>query len=269
MAQTMRPVPSSVGLKINVFVFAAEFVTGSFSLTFQVVPGLSLALGIWFLQESPRRLMEKDRHDEAREALRSLHGNCNNDNYWYLWIPFHCLVRPRSLLPREGWSYQSHGFLRYRHGLDTSGQRRSELVLRYWLPFKRWVSAACNGCHELCLLILLYLHWNHQLGLSCGNLPCRNSCAWQLAFRAHELVPWSSHRAIFAFGSRSSWVPLFISLFRLHLCCPVLHISLPRVSPLFWKTHEVFLTKFPQTGLKAKLWSKWIHSSAINWSHTI
>ncbi|RDW59420.1 hypothetical protein BP6252_12507 [Coleophoma cylindrospora] len=52
-----------------------------FPLAFQVVPGISLAIGIWFLQESPRWLMEKDRHDEARESLRRLHGNGHNDEY--------------------------------------------------------------------------------------------------------------------------------------------------------------------------------------------
>ncbi|KFZ09049.1 hypothetical protein V502_08982 [Pseudogymnoascus sp. VKM F-4520 (FW-2644)] len=52
-----------------------------FPLAFQVVPGLALAGGIWFLQESPRWLMEKDRHDEAREALRLLHGNGHNEEY--------------------------------------------------------------------------------------------------------------------------------------------------------------------------------------------
>lgn len=52
-----------------------------FPLAFQVVPGLALAGGIWFLQESPRWLMEKDRHDEAREALRRLHGNGQNEEY--------------------------------------------------------------------------------------------------------------------------------------------------------------------------------------------
>lgn len=45
------------------------------------MPGLALAGGIWFLQESPRWLMEKDRHEEAREALRRLHGNGSNDEY--------------------------------------------------------------------------------------------------------------------------------------------------------------------------------------------
>ncbi|PQE19200.1 hexose carrier protein [Rutstroemia sp. NJR-2017a BBW] len=52
-----------------------------FPLAFQVVPGLFLAIGTWFLQESPRWLMEKDRHDEARAALIKLHGNGSNDEY--------------------------------------------------------------------------------------------------------------------------------------------------------------------------------------------
>ena len=53
----------------------------AFPLAFQVVPGLSLAIGIWFLQESPRWLMEKDRYDEARQALHALHYNGSNEEY--------------------------------------------------------------------------------------------------------------------------------------------------------------------------------------------
>lgn len=40
-----------------------------------------MAIGIWFMHESPRWLMEKDRHDEARTVLRKLHGNGQNDDF--------------------------------------------------------------------------------------------------------------------------------------------------------------------------------------------
>lgn len=45
---------------------------GRFPLAFQVVPGLVLVAGIFFLQESPRWLMEKDRHEEALASLKVL-----------------------------------------------------------------------------------------------------------------------------------------------------------------------------------------------------
>ncbi|KAF2448763.1 general substrate transporter [Karstenula rhodostoma CBS 690.94] len=43
-----------------------------FPLAFQVLPGLVLVAGIFFLQESPRWLMEKDRHEEALASLKVL-----------------------------------------------------------------------------------------------------------------------------------------------------------------------------------------------------
>ncbi|KAI8940654.1 hypothetical protein NX059_001924 [Plenodomus lindquistii] len=43
-----------------------------FPLAFQNVPGLVLMGGIFFLQESPRWLMEKDRHEEAMASLNKL-----------------------------------------------------------------------------------------------------------------------------------------------------------------------------------------------------
>jgi hypothetical protein len=40
-----------------------------------------LMTGVWFLQESPRWLMEMDRHEEARVALFKLHGNDSNSEH--------------------------------------------------------------------------------------------------------------------------------------------------------------------------------------------
>lgn len=51
---------------------------GRFPLAFQCVPGLILMVGIWFLNESPRWLMEKDRHDEALETLRKLRSGSSD-----------------------------------------------------------------------------------------------------------------------------------------------------------------------------------------------
>ena len=52
-----------------------------FPLSFQVVPGVILAIGIWFLQESPRWLVEKNRLQDAATALRKLHYNGHNDEF--------------------------------------------------------------------------------------------------------------------------------------------------------------------------------------------
>jgi prepilin-type processing-associated H-X9-DG protein len=37
-----------------------------------------MAVGVWFLQESPRWLIEKDQHEDARLVLEKLHGNGSN-----------------------------------------------------------------------------------------------------------------------------------------------------------------------------------------------
>ncbi|KAL4893749.1 general substrate transporter [Aspergillus ambiguus] len=69
--------------------YGCSFSTTAFSwrfpLAFQVVPGLILIGGIWFLDESPRWLMEKDRHEEAREVLLRLRGS---DNFEHVDLEF-------------------------------------------------------------------------------------------------------------------------------------------------------------------------------------
>lgn len=54
---------------------------GRFPLSFQVVPGLIMACGIWFLCESPRWLIEKDRLEEARLVLEKLHSTGDNEEF--------------------------------------------------------------------------------------------------------------------------------------------------------------------------------------------
>lgn len=51
-----------------------------FPLAFQVLPALIMCGGIWFLQESPRWLIEKERYEEARQVLSKLHGDGNNQD---------------------------------------------------------------------------------------------------------------------------------------------------------------------------------------------
>lgn len=52
-----------------------------FPLSFQVVPGIIMAGGIWFLAESPRWLVEKERYEEAQAVLTKLHGTGNNEEF--------------------------------------------------------------------------------------------------------------------------------------------------------------------------------------------
>ncbi|ETS73958.1 hypothetical protein PFICI_13824 [Pestalotiopsis fici W106-1] len=49
-----------------------------FALGFQCIPAIILICGVWFLQESPRWLMEKDRHEEAKGVLNKLRNGQNN-----------------------------------------------------------------------------------------------------------------------------------------------------------------------------------------------
>ncbi|OQD89669.1 hypothetical protein PENANT_c002G10750 [Penicillium antarcticum] len=59
-----------------------------FPLAFQCVPGLALISGVLFLNESPRWLMEKDRHEEALAALQNLHGDGTPEKAEYIELEF-------------------------------------------------------------------------------------------------------------------------------------------------------------------------------------
>ena len=73
-----------VRMSLSKFRSLNKTTAGRFPLAFQVVPSLIMAIGIWFLQESPRWLMEKDRHEEARAVLNKLHSTGNNEDFLQL-----------------------------------------------------------------------------------------------------------------------------------------------------------------------------------------
>ncbi|KAK6225463.1 hypothetical protein QIS74_01510 [Colletotrichum tabaci] len=50
-----------------------------FPLAFQAVPGIILVAGVYFLQESPRWLMERDRHEDARRSLSKLRSGLGEE----------------------------------------------------------------------------------------------------------------------------------------------------------------------------------------------
>ncbi|KAL4868536.1 hypothetical protein BDV12DRAFT_102351 [Aspergillus spectabilis] len=52
-----------------------------FPLAFQAVPGIVIACGIWFLYESPRWLVERERYEDAKSVLQKLHGTGSNQEF--------------------------------------------------------------------------------------------------------------------------------------------------------------------------------------------
>ncbi|KAL4864660.1 hypothetical protein BDV12DRAFT_9068 [Aspergillus spectabilis] len=52
-----------------------------FPLAFQVVPALILLVGLFFLPESPRHLIEKEKYEEGLKVLRKLHYDGSNDDW--------------------------------------------------------------------------------------------------------------------------------------------------------------------------------------------
>ena len=52
-----------------------------FPLGFQIIPSVLLLVGLIWLPESPRYLIEKDRDDEGMKILRKLHYDGSNDEW--------------------------------------------------------------------------------------------------------------------------------------------------------------------------------------------
>lgn len=68
--------------------YSDMFSLGRFPLAFQCLPGLVLVSGIFFLNESPRWLMEMDRHEEALASLQNLHGDGTLETAQYIDLEF-------------------------------------------------------------------------------------------------------------------------------------------------------------------------------------
>ncbi|KAL4945158.1 hypothetical protein BDV06DRAFT_47857 [Aspergillus oleicola] len=52
-----------------------------FPLAFQVIPAIILLIGLFFLPESPRHLVEKEKYEEALKVLRKLHYDGTNEDW--------------------------------------------------------------------------------------------------------------------------------------------------------------------------------------------
>ncbi|KAL4928480.1 sugar porter family MFS transporter [Aspergillus undulatus] len=52
-----------------------------FPLAFQVVPAIILLVGLFFLPESPRHLVEKEKYEDAMKVLRKLHYDGSNEDW--------------------------------------------------------------------------------------------------------------------------------------------------------------------------------------------
>ncbi|KAL4900631.1 hypothetical protein BDW74DRAFT_188072 [Aspergillus multicolor] len=60
--------------------FAASSFQWRFPLAFQCLPSLILGIGIYWLTESPRWLLEKERYEEGKKVIALLHGTGQNDD---------------------------------------------------------------------------------------------------------------------------------------------------------------------------------------------
>jgi len=77
---------TGVGFIVSTWIgFGCHHASGSFQwrfpLAFQALPAVLLVIGLIWLPESPRWLLEVDRDDEGLKILRKLHGTADNDDY--------------------------------------------------------------------------------------------------------------------------------------------------------------------------------------------
>ncbi|KAJ5601723.1 hypothetical protein N7510_011257 [Penicillium lagena] len=75
-----------------------------FPLAFQVVPALVLGIGMMFVPESPRHLIEKQQYDEAWRVLQKLHFDGSNDAWIYReYTEIRTTIEAEKALRTPGW----------------------------------------------------------------------------------------------------------------------------------------------------------------------
>ncbi|KAL2789126.1 sugar transporter [Aspergillus keveii] len=111
-----------------------------FPLAFQTVPGIVMGCGIWFLYESPRWLVEKERFEEAKVVLGKLHGT--GSNHEFLELEFREIVDTitaekqfaiwgwKDMIARPAWRKR----LMLGMGIQAFGQLSGINVINYYGP---------------------------------------------------------------------------------------------------------------------------------------
>lgn len=76
-----------------------------FPLAFQVLPALLLLVGLFWLPESPRWLIEKDRDDDGLKVLRRLHFDGRNEDWiHYEYNEIRATIAAEKAITAPGWS---------------------------------------------------------------------------------------------------------------------------------------------------------------------
>ena len=108
----------------------------------QIIPALVLVTGIWLLNESPRWLMEKDRHEEALAVLHKLHGDGTQEKEVYIELEYreirdviaadraHNEISWSSIITRPSWRKR----LLLGSGIQAFGPLSGINVINYYGP---------------------------------------------------------------------------------------------------------------------------------------